>query len=79
MELIFVLLSALVVFGAGYAFRGAIGREVKTLGAALTADRTALLNDIKTEVAKGVADAKAEYAKCTSIYGAVTAAVKKEI
>lgn len=79
MELIFVLLSALVVFGAGYAFRGAIGREVKTLGAALTADRTALLNDIKTEVAKGVADAKAEYAKVVADATAAVTAVKKEI
>jgi hypothetical protein len=56
--LIFIAIAA-ILFGAGYAFRGAIGREVKVLGAELVADRTKLIADLKAEYAKVIADATA--------------------
>lgn len=48
----FEIFAAVGLFAAGYAFRGAIGREVKKLGA-----------DVKAELAVALADLKAEAKK----------------
>jgi hypothetical protein len=76
--LIFIAIAT-ILFGAGYAFRGAIGREVKSLGATLTADRAVLVSEVRAEVAKGTADAKAEYAKVVADATAAVTAVEKKI
>lgn len=46
-------------FVAGYAFRGMIGKELKSL----SADVKSVILDMKSESAKLVGDAKAEVAK----------------
>jgi hypothetical protein len=79
MDVLIFIAVALILFGAGYAFRGAIGREVKVLGAELVADRTKLVADLKAEYSAGVADLKAEYAKVIADATAAVTAVDKKI
>jgi hypothetical protein len=58
MDIISIILL-LAVFGAGYAFRGFIGKEVKAAGAEIKV----VVADFKAEVAKLKADASADLKK----------------
>lgn len=74
MEVLIFLAIAAILYGAGYATRGFIGREVKALGAAYVADRTVLIKEFDVHRAALIADVKAELAKLKT---ETTAAVNK--
>ncbi len=48
MDVVIIVVAIAVIFSSGYAFRGAIGKELKTLGADIKAD----VAEIKAKVSK---------------------------
>lgn len=52
MELLFILIGVVIGAPLGFALRGAIGREVHKIGAAIRADFLALTAEIRSELAK---------------------------
>lgn len=54
------ILLGIGLFAAGYAFRGAIGRELKKIVPEVTTEFNKIVADAKVEIAKLVADVKAK-------------------
>lgn len=54
------LLIGIGLFGAGYAFRGVIGRELKKIVPEVTAEFAKLVAEAKAELTKVVSEVKAK-------------------
>lgn len=63
MELIVLIILMGLSFGAGYGFRGLIGREIKKVSAVLVAEIARVEASVKAEVAKVENSVKAEVSK----------------